>query len=420
MKALNKWFVTYYLVLLVALVSWTNSESLPPMPLRLIFMGAVMLPVWMKKSDFLPEIFFTFVVISASSYAVSYMPVDGLYVLITLVFSVFVFGKKKSKCIDVPISFKLLCILSLFVDILFSSGITSTLNWLSIIIVAEFFFSVKNSRQLGFLTFSFAIISLVLSLEFICVGDKFVTEVNTLDGTLDRKGWTDPNYFGAILGFGVFTSLVELIINKEIHKNIRYFYFVTIILSLYTIFGTASRGAIIALVCSSLILLFIAPLKISSRLVIIAIGGIILFIMFQLHMLDLLILRFQSDEGDAGGRTEIWIPRINAFFNECNPMQWIFGIGTDNAMKLGTNQFIGFHNDYLSVLVKYGFIGFISLLSLLISPIIYCRKHKGIVFAGIIYLGLCMCSIEPFTGGQWGCLYFYLYILVLSQTKYEK
>lgn len=36
-------------------------------------------------------------------------------------------------------------------------------------------------------------------------------------------------------------------------------------------------------------------------------------LMYELHMLDLLILRFQSDAGDAGGRTEIWIPRINAF-----------------------------------------------------------------------------------------------------------
>lgn len=408
------------MLLLLVLVSWTNSDSLPPMPLRLAYMCSVMLPLWIRKDNLLPEIFFTFVVISASSYAVSYMPVDGFYVLITIIFSVIILGKKKSRQIKVPISFKLLCILSMLVDILFSSGVTSTLNWLSIIIVAETFFVTNDSRQLRYLTLSFAVISFVLSLEFICVGDRFVTGVNTLDGTLDRKGWTDPNYFGEILGFGIFASLVELIVNRKIHRNIRYFYFVTIIISLYTILGTASRGAIVALTCSSLILLFVVPLKSSYRLSVILLGGVVLLIMFQLHMLDLLILRFQSDEGDVGGRSEIWIPRLNAFFNECNPMQWMFGLGNDNAMRLGTNQFIGFHNDFLSVLVKYGFFGTFLLLSSLISPVLHCGRFKGVVFAGIVYMCLCMSSIEPFTGGQWGCLYFYLYILVLSQTKYEK
>ena len=107
-------------------------------------------------------------------------------------------------------------------------------------------------------------------------------------------------------------------------------------------------------------------------------------------------------------------------FRSCSPLQWIFGLGTDEAMRLGTNQFIGFHNDYLSILVKYGFIGFFCLIGLLLKPFICCRKNKGIVFSGLVYIALCMFSIEPFTGGQWGCLYFYLYILILSQVRYEK
>lgn len=422
MKNINikKEGVIYYLLLLIVLTTWTNTENLPPMSLRLAFMGAVLIPLWINKIYLLPEIFFTFVVISASSFAVSYMPVDGLYVFIVVLVSVAVIGRLKGKKLKVPLSFKILCLLSLLMDTFFSSGLVSTLNWLSIIVVAEVLFNCQDSQRLRFLAFSFAIISLVLSLEFIFVGSNFVTNVNTLAGDLERKGWTDPNYFGSIIGMGILTSLVELMTDEKLCGKLRFLYFGTIILSLFTLFTTASRGAVVALVTSSLILLWLSPIKNAYRFGIISICLIVLFLMYEFHMLDLLILRFQSDAGDAGGRTEIWMPRINAFFNDCSPLQWIFGLGTDESMRLGTNQFIGFHNDYLSVLVKYGFIGFFCLIGLLLKPLICCRKNKGIVFSGLIYIALCIFFIEPFTGGQWGCLYFYLYILMLSQTDYEK
>ena len=422
MKNINakKVGVFYYLLLLIVLTTWADTENLPPISLRLIFMVAVLMPLWINKSHLLPEVFFTFVVISASSFAVSYMPVDGLYVFITMLVSVVVLGNSKVEKLEVPLSFKMLCLLSLFIDLFFSSSLVVTFSWLSIIVVGESLFDCQDYKRVQFMAFSFAIISLVLSLEFIFVGGNFITSVNTLDGDLARKGWTDPNYFGSIIGMGILTSLIELITNEKLSRKSRLLYCSTIILSLFTLFTTASRGAVVALGCSSLILLWVAPIKKTYRLGIIFICLIVLFLMYELHMLDLLILRFQSDAGDAGGRTEIWIPRINAFFNDCTPLQWIFGLGTDEAMKLGTNQFIGFHNDYLSILVKYGFIGFFCLIGLLLNPFISCRKNKGIVFSGLVYIALCMFSIEPFTGGQWGCLYFYLYILILSQVRYEK
>lgn len=412
--------VIYYLLLLIALTTWTDTENLPPILLRLIFMLAVLMPLWINKSHLLPEVFFTFVVISASSFAVSYMPVDGLYVFVTMLVSVIVLRKSKGKKLKFPLCFKILCLLSLFIDFFFSSSLVATFSWLSIIVVGESLFDCQDYKRVRLIALSFAIISLVLSLEFIFVGGNFVTSVDTLNGDLVRKGWTDPNYFGSIIGMGILTSLIELITDDKLSGKLRILFGCTIILSLFTLFTTASRGAVVALGCSSLILLWIAPVKKTYRLGIIFICFVVLFLMYELHMLDLLILRFQSDAGDAGGRTEIWIPRITAFFNDCTPLQWIFGLGTDEAMRLGTNQFIGFHNDYLSILVKYGFIGFFCLIGLLLKPFICCRKNKGIVFSGLVYLALCMFSIEPFTGGQWGCLYFYLYILLLSQVRYEK
>lgn len=420
MKGVKRKEIIYYILLLICLTTWTNSDALPPLPLRLAFMLAVLFPLWVNKSRLLPEVFFTFVVLSAASYAVSYMPVDGLYVLITILLSVIFLGKNKDRNIKVPHSFIILCLLSLFIDTIFSSGVIVTFNWLSIIIVAAILFQADDKRQVHCMAFSFAIISLVLSLEFILVGDRFITNVNTLEGVLDRKGWTDPNYFGSILGMGIITSLIELVRGNSYNGKIRVFYVCTIILSLFTLFMTASRGAFVALACSSTLLLFCVRIRNTHRLTILILSVVVVFLMYKFHALDMLILRFISDAGDVGGRTEIWLPRMAAFFNECTPLQWLFGIGTDASMTLGTNQYIGFHNDYLAILVRYGIVGFVCLLGLLFRPLYYSCRDKGLVNVAILYLALCMFSIEPFSGGQWGCLYFYLYVLVLSQIGYEK
>lgn len=417
---LKKEGILYYLFLLIVLTTWTDSENLPPFPFRIAFLLAVLIPLWLKRSALLPEVLFSFIVISASSFAVSYMPVDGGYILVVVLLSVFIIGRVKGKRLKIPLSFKVLCVLSLIMDIFFSSGISSTWHWLSIIIVGECLLSTNDSIHLRFMALTIAVVSLVLSLEFILMGDRFISSVNTMDGSLDRKGWTDPNYFGALIGMGIWVSLVELMVDRRLNKIIRYMLLCTIIISLYTLFTTASRGAFVALSCASLIILFFAPIKNAYRVGALLMSCIILFIMYNLHMLDLLLLRFLSDSGDAGGRTEIWIPRMNAFFNECSPLQWFFGLGTDESMKLGTGGYLGFHNDYLAVLVKYGFVGFFCLLVLIVKPLLSCKTNKGLVFAGIVYLALCMLSIEPFTGGQWGCLYFYLFILLLSQASYEK
>lgn len=51
----------------------------------------------------------------------------------------------------------------------------------------------------------------MLGLEFITMGNKFISSVSTIDGELERKGWTDPNYFGAVIGYGVIASFISLL-----------------------------------------------------------------------------------------------------------------------------------------------------------------------------------------------------------------
>lgn len=415
----NNIMLVYYVILMIVLVSWTNVDNLPPFFLRLLFLMAVVLPLWFRRSRLFVQIFLTFIVTSASSYAVSYMPVDGFYILLTIIMSIFIMSLKRVESLSVPSGFIILCLLSAIVDVGYSQTITVSYHWLAIILIAAYMLKRNDTPQLNYIVLSLSVVALILSLEFMIVGNRFINDVSTVAGDIDRKGWFDPNYFGAILGINIIASLIELIINNSISRKLKCFYILGILFSLYTLFSTASRGVSLALGCSTFILFLSAPIKWKNKVWILAGGVAVIFVMYYCHVLDLLILRFMSDAGDAGGRTEIWSIRISAFFSECNVFQWLFGIGTNNALRLGTGRVLGFHNDFLSVLVRYGFVGLLSLTGLLISPIIHAPKRKKcIVFSAVLFMAICMNTIEPFTSGQWGTLYFYLYILMLSQMKY--
>lgn len=415
----NKWNIFYYISLLLLLITWSDVDNLPPLYMRFGYMFAVLVPLWSKRETLSPVILLTFVVISAASFAVSYMPVDGLYILLTVLISVMIVGSNKINSLKMPFGFILLTFLSFVIDLFFSDGVTVSFNWLAIILICTFFLRKNDQAQLGFVLFSFSIISLLLSLEFIVVGDRFISDVHTLLGDLDRKGWTDPNYFGSVVGMGVVTALISLITERQLKRTAKIYYLFVIAISLYTITATASRGAVTALSAALVVLLFLAPLNKKQKIYLIILTLLGVFVLYEFHFLDLLILRYMSDAGDLGGRSTIWIPRLQAFLDSSSPLEILFGLGKTKSMVLGTDGMLGFHNDYLAILVRYGFVGFACLLSLICWPLFKARK-KGLILAVVLYFMLIMFSIEPFTGGQWGCLYFYVLIIMLSQVDYER
>ena len=310
----NNIMLVYYVILMILLVSWTNVDNLPPFFLRLLFLMAVVLPLWFRRSRLFVQIFLTFIVTSASSYAVSYMPVDGFYILLTIIMSIFIMSLKRVESLSVPSGFIILCLLSTIVDVGYSQTITVSYHWLAIILIAAYMLKRNDTPQLNYIVLSLSVVALILSLEFMIVGNRFINDVSTVAGDIDRKGWFDPNYFGAILGINIIASLIELIITNSISKKLKCFYILDILFSLYTLFSTASRGVSLALGCSTFILFLSAPIKWKNKVWILAGGVAVILVMYYCHVLDLLILRFMSDAGDAGGRTEIWSIRISAFF----------------------------------------------------------------------------------------------------------
>ena len=395
LKSIKFTSLIYYIILLVVLVSWTKVESLPPLPLRMVYMLAVIFPLWIKKSLLFPQVFFTFVIISASLPAVSYMPVDSLYILIVSIISYLLINPKFSNIR--LLSYALMCVM----------------------LIARFIPKDNETILKSFIAV-FVLVSLVLSFEFVLLGKRFVQSVATQVGQLDRSGWTDPNYFGSIIGYGVVTSSIALFKWQKMKKKYRWFLLGTIIVSLYTILITASRGVFVALAISMLFLILFSNISKKRKLVYLGSGVFIVFLFYALGVLDLLLLRFQSDAGDAGGRMQIWMPRLNSFFSDSNIFELFFGVGTKQSLFVGTYKLLGSHNDYIAIVVRYGIVGLLSLLTLILSPIIKAKRNKGCVIAAVVYISVCMFSIEPFSAGQWSLLCFYLFIVILSQLNHEE
>lgn len=414
-KIFGRSTVIYYIFLLLILVTWTNVDSLPPLPLRLAYLTAIMGPLWKERSLSTPIVLFTFVVISGSSFAISYMPVDGLYISIVLLIS-YMLCRPNIDRIKFPSALIILTILSLFVDFL-SGGEMNFSFKLVAVLLSTLFISRSNEGTLQIVSFSIILISFVIAVEFIIMGGEFSQTVSTIDGEIDRKGWADPNYFGAVLGYGVIASFTALYKWPNMTKKTRYAIILALVLSFYTILSTASRGVFVAIVASVVILLFTGSGSISKKISFLLLIFLGVLVFYQLGFFDLILLRFNSDAGDAGGRTLIWGPRLHAFFNDCSFIEQCFGIGFKNARFLGTNVLLGSHNDYIAILTSYGYIGAICLLAILCYPFFKAKENKSFVLAATLYMATCMFSIEPFTGGHWSIYYFYLYIVLLSQFR---
>lgn len=414
-RIFSKNLLLYYAVLLLILVSWTNIDSLPPLILRLVYLSAMVVPLWYTRNSFTPEILLTFVVISGSSFAVSYMPVDGVYISIVFVITYILVRPNVSR-ISLPYAFVVLAMLSLFVD-LNSTGEAVFSYKLIAIILACLFVSKSEEATLKLITYSNILISFVLGLEFIIMGNKFMMSVSTINGVLDRKGWSDPNYFGAVLGYGVISSLIALMLWTKMNKKIKWVIYVNLFIALYAILSTASRGIFVAIVGSLVFFLVFGSISKKKKFAILFATFLGVLVFYQLGFFDLLLLRFQSDAGDVGGRTHIWGPRLHAFFNECNTFQQCFGLGITQSRFLGTSQLLGSHNDYIAILTSYGYLGLLSLFSIILYPIRKAKEYKSFVLVAILYMAACMFSIEPFIGGHWSLYYFYIYILLLSQYR---
>lgn len=408
----------YYGVLLLILTSWTSMDSSPAMPLRLAYLGLVILPVFFRKG-ILPAVLACFTTVAFYGYAYSYMPsMLYIYAGIVLVLSFFIVDNTHHK---VPPALVTLLLYVTFVNFVTGGRIEDITYSFFIFLILFLSVSKYDDSFFNRMSFVFAIVTLVLSIFFLTSIDQFAT-MYAFGEDLERAGWTDPNYFGTVLGMGTVFSVLQLLYNKESPLFFRLMYIAVIIVSVIVLALNASRGSVVALVGSiAVLMLFTKAKTIYKVLSIVAAAGFIVFL-YNSGYMDLLIYRSLEDTASTGGgRLSIWVHKLNRF-SEGGVLNILFGYGYNGGLFI-TGSNLGFHNDFVAALVDYGLIGFVIYLWAVFSPIVKVFKNKSpnriVVYTLMVYFILTSFSLEPVTAGRlpYIMLLFTIYVLANQTTN---
>lgn len=241
-----------------------------------------------------------------------------------------------------------------------------------LIIVLAFYFLLKDllgkysipviERNISVAGIVFNVISLLLYLAgMIAANFNFAYNGISYYGLLLDRGtprmigtFSDPNIFA----FGNFLFFFYYLTHLK-HKNSK----TGLILSLFSLVLTFSRGAYIALLIAFVFYYIFSSAKSKILIPIITSFFIVLIItlsnwLWKFDVIEIIRNRFSTLSTDGGsGRIDIWLNGLSFFEN--NP---IFGIGIYNYKSyseyfFGINHYM--HNTFLEVLVESGLIGFI-------------------------------------------------------------
>lgn len=408
----EKFIYLYYLVLILLLVLYTKSAS-PGIIIRLGYLAALVAPL-LNRISMYPAIILCALCITKNTFAYPLMPNEMYYyVILSLLFATLSIQKKGN-------AFKPFFIIVLaylaFNDMVFQ-GNFSSLTTLIFLLILLFICSVKNietSSQL--LPFVFIFLSLAISYWTLFCPESSINSYNKLDD-MEQMGWRDPNYLSCALGTGLVVSVSELF---KVGKSKFYLILLmtTIVLSAISLLGLASRGMSLAVSISIGTLILFS--KVKNRIKVFTIVSLFIFVLFLYtnQYFDFLISRFNNDDGTGGNRTIIWAKKINAFWNEANVLNWLFGFGKDGGFKLGFYGGASTHNDYISILINYGVVGVFLFLKAITYPLRVCPLRKRPQIAALLlYLLVCSISIEPLCLGNIAYLGFFLYIVLTARNR---
>lgn len=405
----------YYLILLVLLFSWTSASAAPPLWARIGYLIAVVAPSFIKD---IPLMFAYLVFFTITSYGAtySYMPTSlFLYAIIAFLFYIFKIRFVGDSRLTIPRSVLVLFILSFLVNLITSETIKNITWSLLIVLFLAPLLNKDKKDVFDAFSLSFQVVSLALSIMFIVIGDQYTQAYNYESG-LERSTWIDPNYFSCVVGMGAMVSLCELY-TKSTKPLKRVFDVMVIGFSLYTMVSVASRGGLLAYVVGFVVLLLLSKAKTGYKVLIVGLVACFVYWMYTSSLFELLAYRIAEDDKGGSGRLGIWGLKLKAFFNESHFLNYLFGVGFDNTLTLGTTVKKGVHNDYVAFLIEYGFVGLCLFLSLLTAPFRKLKEKKRLpnVLALTVYLATCVFTLEPVTLGILAFYVFYIYVFYYSQ-----
>lgn len=408
--------------MVLILVLYTNMSNSPNLIVRFGYLAALVLPL-LNKVELYPVVIICTLGISKNTFAYPFMPTEMYYyVILSLVFGVMALMRQNGQTNIKPLFIIVLFYIG-FNDLILQGELSSLVTVVFLCIM--FFVCMEKKEEVGnqILPYSFILISLAVSYWALFCPEALNRSYNKV-GDMQQTGWMDPNYLSAVLGMGLVVSIRELLggDKKLLSKVVL---ILTAIGSVLTLLQLASRGIILAVLVSILFLISFSRVNKWVKTTIFVIAVVFVVFLYSNAYFDFVLARFEADDGTGSHRTEIWVSKLNDFFSLENPLHWLFGVGQSEGVKLGeyfglSVKGVSTHNDFVSVLIYYGFVGVILLFAVIAYPLRICsRQIRPQIVALLIYLLLCSMSIEPLAHGNFVYLSFFFYIIQLARQSQQ-
>lgn len=405
----NKTIYRYYFILFLILAVWSGESSLP-MPVRLLYLGMLVVPL-LKRSDLIPAVFAGALTVSYNSFTAPILPTEDYYYMVILGGLALLLNK--STKVKGYVFFVFLLYV-LFVDLVTQGHISRLFSKMFICILTYLCVKDRLDRCKTPMEIAFMVCSIILSYWTLFRLDARMRTIHAVEGMDEAAGWTDPNYLGCIIGLGGLIAIKELISASK-SEIPRILSIITIVISLFALAYLASRGAILALAAGAVILFtFSKRTKSSYKVLFVIAMSALLFFMYQSSVFDALEARFTSDTMATGtGRTEIWAIKLSSFFNDGNILNIIFGYGQEKGFELGNfGRARAFHNDFIAFLVEYGFVGLILFLSALSYPVRRAsRSIRNTILGFVTFIAVAGLTLEPISSDMPNSIAFTFFIL---------
>ena len=410
----NRLYTIYYAALLLLTFFLSKPNAAYSTVFRYAYMIAVVAPLFVNRS-YITFALTLFLGISQASF-VPLLPTTSTYFLVLAVALSFI-----QVHITQNVLWYILGILYILCIELFSMNpYFECVIWATIAVLLSF--SVNTIHDIKRMGLGFTLVSLVLCVLFLMYFDEFSDTYASIGyEEVERSSWINANVFGGVIGCGMTSAVFLLVSSKEWLANgwNKFICVVVLLLSIVVLILNASRGALSASVISSTILLLSSKIK-KKYLLLIFLGlAIFVLILYNVGYFELLELRTLGEDNTtdtAGGRTEIWEAKLNAFAN-LPILQQLFGVGYDDCVNLGI--YFDTHNDLVTALCGYGYVGFISFIALLVAPVFVARPDKRIVIIGLLVFLILECVVlSPILRGYF--IFFIFYIMIVKYALITK
>ncbi len=409
---------SYYLLLYLALVLTWARQSFIPMPLRVAYMAALFVPIiGYKISLYIPclVLFLTTSLLSLGGY--TFLPTEiSFYIIISLAFVAVSFLRNGARLQKYPyVFFILLSFFPLIVNLVYSGSVEKISYSLFLMILLPYTVF-RDDRELVIKLLPKAFIAAAFATALMTLLNQQLLMQVSYDH--DRIISGSLNYTCCTMGAGCVFALKEFL-NKSSGKTYKLFCIAAMFTILVTIIMEASRGALLAVAVASILIILTQKIGKWTKIFIVALVALFVYLLYNNQILDLLIYRIQVDDGSGTGRTEIWLEKISEFYASMTPLSGLFGIGFDNTWALGGHghNYIGCHNDFVAFFIEYGVVGLVLFVTMLLMPF-FSNKYRGrrnVVMPFLAFIVMSCLTLEPFSMGYlpFYFLLLYIYLVVL-------